>query len=365
MSEDIHNQQNGGSEDPAAQPCDVWQPLLTLAAAGEELEPAEQARLAEHLAQCAECSASLVHEKELLATLAAHREEPDAALLAACRAGLEDALDREEDRGWLRRTFLPLLPVTWLSPRPAWSAAVLVLIGFSIGLFGPRLLLRRAAPPQVAHSGANSAQSDALASLGVSASGNSPDDSASSALDLRTADVAAINVLPSAGSAPPRVELRLRSQQPVTVEGSADEGDVKNALLYVLTHSERFCPDVRLGAVDALGPCINDPDVRSALCRAVRRDRNAAVRLKALEALDGAGPQDIIRDTLLDALVGDQNPGVRVEAINALRDMAARGEVPSDDHMLSVLQERMQKDPNAYVRIQSAAVVRDLEPGEK
>jgi hypothetical protein len=189
---------------------------------------------------------------------------------------------------------------------------------------------------------------------------------APSPLDLRTADVAGINVLPSGGDDSPRVELQLRSQQPVTLSGTVDDDNVKDVLLSILRNGERFCPDVRLDAVDLLRARNNDPDVRSALCHAVRNDHNAAVRMKALEALDGTEPQDIVQQTLLDALVDDDNPGVRVEAINELRDLAAKGRVSSDDgHMLSVLRDRMQKDPNTYIRLQSAQVIRDLGPREK
>ena len=107
------------------------------------------------------------------------------------------------------------------------------------------------------------------------------------------------------------------------------------------------------------------PRFVAALCRAVRKDRNAAVRLKAIEALDGAGSQEMVRETLLDALVQDQNPGVRIEAVNALRNMAANGQMDSDDHMVDVLRERMQKDPNTYIRLQSAAAIRDIGPRQK
>ena len=120
------------------------------------------------------------------------------------------------------------------------------------------------------------------------------------------------------------------------MRGTVNDDDVKHVLMYILHNNQRFDPDVRLDAVDLLRTRNNDPDVRSALCQAVHTDHNAAVRLKALEALNGAEPQDIIRQTLLDALVDDQNPGVRVEAINALRDMAAKGQVDADDHLLAV-----------------------------
>jgi HEAT repeat protein len=177
--------------------------------------------------------------------------------------------------------------------------------------------------------------------------------------------VAGINVIPTSNNQPPQVELQVRSQQPIKVQGTVNNEDVKSLLINVLRNNDRFDPDVRLDAVDLLRARNNDQDVRSALCHAVHTDSNAAVRLKALEALNGAEPQDIIRQTLLDALVDDKNPGVRVEAINALRGMAAKGQVVPDDHMLAVLRERMRKDPNTYIRIQSAAAIRDLGPREK
>jgi HEAT repeat protein len=140
---------------------------------------------------------------------------------------------------------------------------------------------------------------------------------------------------------------------------------VKAALLTVVNGGDRFCPDIRLDAVECLRGRGNDPQVRAALCRAARQDHNAAVRLKAIEALDGAGSQEVVRQTLLDALVDDQNPGVRVEAVNALRNMAANGQMDSDDHTVDVLRERMQKDPNTYIRLQSAAAIRDIGPRQK
>jgi hypothetical protein len=255
-----------------------------------------------------------------------------------------------------------LVLTSWISPRPAWSGALLLIVGFSIGIFGPRLLNRPAKTsppaPSVASAPASSDANPTDAAEPVSpASGG--------ALDLRTADVAGINVLPTGGDEPPQVQLQLRAQRPVTLQGTVDNDDVKRTLLYILRNNERFDSDVRLSAVDLLRARNNDPEVRSVLCQAVHKDRNAAVRLKALEALNGAEPQDLVRNTLLDALVDDQNPGVRVEAINALRSMASKGQVVSDDRMLSVLRDRMQKDPNTYIRLQSAAAIRDFGPRQK
>ena len=344
-------------EDSAAQSCADWQPLLTLLAAGEELDPAEHSRLNAHLAACSSCSESLAQERDVLALLAANHLEPDASLLASARANLDDALDREEDRGWLARAFGLLLPTSWLAPRPAWSAAVLVLIGFTVGVLAPRLMRHQGASSPAGNSASN------VTSPGPSIV-NAPTDSIPTAIDLHSADVAGINVFPSSGEGPAHVEVQLRAQQPVTVQGTVDDDEVKNVLLDILAKGDRICPDIRLDAVDCLRSRGDDPDVRSALCRAVRKDHNAAVRLKALDALKAAEPDDSIRQTLLEALVEDQNPGVRVEAINALRGMAAKGQA-SDGHMASVLRDRMQNDPNTYIRLQSAAALGELGPRAK
>lgn len=352
------------SDDRKGQPCSDMEELLVLSAAGQELDPAEQAEVSEHLAHCEACAASFEQERELLALISAQRPEPDAVLLASCRAGLEDALDRQEERGWFRRSLRTLVPTSWTSPRPAWSAAMLVIVGFSVGVFGPRLFEHRvptpvSAGPVVANTPTTPESKPTDADVEPV---NTP---SSGPLDLRTAEVAGINVLPSGGDQPPEVELQLTAQRPITLQGTVDNDDVKRVLLYVLRNSERFDADVRLNAVDLLRARNNDPEVRSVLCRSVHSDRNAAVRLKALEALNGAEPQDLVRETLLDALVDDQNPGVRVEAINALRSMASKGQVTSDDHLLAILRDRMQKDPNTYIRLQSAAAIRDLGPRQK
>ena len=353
------------SADQSGQPCSDMEQLLVLSAAGQELDAAEQAEVSEHLAHCAACAASFEREREILALISAQRPEPDAALLASCRAGLEDALDRQEERGWFRRTLGVLVPTSWTSPRPAWSAAMLVIVGFSVGVFGPRLFEHPAKTIPPTSSVVNSP--DTSEAKPNDATIEPPNASASGPLDLRTAEVAGINVLPSAsgGNQPPEAEIQMMAQRPVTVQGTVDNDDVKRVLLYVLRNSERFDADVRLNAVDLLRARNNDPEVRSVLCKSVHTDHNAAVRLKALEALNGAEPQDLVRETLLDALVDDQNPGVRVEAINALRSMASKGQVTSDDHLLAILRDRMQKDPNTYIRLQSAAAIRDLGPRQK
>jgi len=341
--------------------CGAFEPKLILLLAGE-LDSREAEELQKHIHSCDGCGVAFEREAELLALLSSNRPEPDAALLASCRAGLFYSLDQQEERGWFSRIAGSFLPSSWIAPRPAWSAAFLLVVGFGVGLFGPRLLTH---PPAATRANQNSSGTLSAGPSADVGSGGAPSNSIISPLELHTADVAGINVFPAAENQLPEVQLHLNMQRPMIVSGTIDNDDVKHMLIHVLQDSQRNDPDVRLDAVDLLRIHNNDPEVRAALCRAAHLDHNAAVRLKAVEALDGADPQALIRQTLLDALVDDQNPGVRVEAINELRDMAVKGQVESDDHLLAVLQDRAKKDPSTYIRLQSAAVLRDLAPRQK
>ena len=149
---------------------------------------------------CSGCNQALSQDNEMLALLASKHTEPDAALLASCRAGLVDILDQQEEKGWLRRTIGALLPSSWISPQPAWSAALLVLIGFSVGMLGPRLLRDSAGK-----TGTNSSAASNNTAAGVPgvvtadpASASAPSAGLSS-LDMHTASVAGINVFPADG----------------------------------------------------------------------------------------------------------------------------------------------------------------------
>jgi HEAT repeat protein len=86
---------------------------------------------------------------------------------------------------------------------------------------------------------------------------------------------------------------------------------------------------------------------------------------------------------LIDALEHDANPGVRVEAVNLLvrslepgaldasdrepliaPDGVERPLDPSMEHVVRTLQELQRNDPNRYVRLRSAAALRQIGPRE-
>jgi HEAT repeat protein len=152
------------------------------------------------------------------------------------------------------------------------------------------------------------------------------------------------------------------SPTPTNIVGAPNDADIERALTFVLQNGERFDPGVRLDSLDVLRASAADPEVRRALCAACRADRNPGVRMKALESLEGFEQDPAVRQTLLDVLQGDSNAGVRVEAINLLVNSLRleAGSGPADPQTLGVLRDRLRNDPNNYVRLQSAAALREL-----
>jgi HEAT repeat protein len=180
----------------------------------------------------------------------------------------------------------------------------------------------------------------------------------------------------------------LNAEQPMELKGSVDDSDVRRVLTYVVKSGERFDPGMRLDCLDALKARAGDTEVRAALLGAARKDQNPAVRLKALEALRDSTSEDAVREVLLDTLKHDTNPGVRVEAVNllvnslekpeevsdtmempavaSLRDnsMVAAPVAPEVDASLATIIRELEilqhSDPSRYVRLRSAAALRQL-----
>lgn len=333
--------------------CAELKHLLVLYAC-DELDAGERAAIEEHTGQCPACATQLARELRLQQAIAAAERAPEPSeLLAQCRSELAEAIDdcgaRRARSSWLdalrpARWFVP-----WFAGHPALSSAGLILLGIVAGL----------ALPQWYRS--QTAQAPGRPALTVSASRLSEQ-------DLQTMGVAGINLVPDGSSGAPSVELHLIAEKPLVVQGSLDDTDVKRVLTYVVLNGQRFDSGVRLDSVDILRTRSSDREVREALCSAAHKDSNPGVRLRALEALRGFEQDDIVRLTLVDALARDPNPGVRVEAIDSLqtafRAMTEKGASREDQRLMQVLRDRMQRDPNNYVRLQSAAAIRQFGPRE-
>jgi HEAT repeats len=356
----------------------------------EEVNEYERQRIEEHLSLCASCAAQLAAERELWDAIGVARQgdgdlEAADILLAQCRSELAEKLDdlsaaptheRWQPFGWVRR---------WMALRPAWSGAMLVFFGI---LLGAEVIpwLQSGIPGN-----SNGRVVNVLASQKLT------DD------QLSKMAVAGINLSPYPNAAPGTIQLQLRAEQPMTLSGNADDSNVRRVLTYVVENGERFDAGVRLDCLDALKAQARNAQVQQALLTAGRKDQNPAVRMKALEALRDAASEDNVREAMLDALTHDSNPGVRVEVVNMLvRSLgnngpsgvsgdlaelpilldnldetsddarvsslgdpsAATWNGPSAEKVIRTLEELQKNDPSRYVRLRSAAALRQIGPRE-
>jgi len=337
----------------------------------DEVNEKERELMESHLASCKACSDQLAEEKGFHSALVSTPQSADeldrsGILLSQCRSELEEALDdlsapplEEHWRplGWLRR---------WMALRPAWSGAMLVLVGI---LAGAQLV------PWLQRNSNNSGQA-----MNVRAPQPLTPE------QLRNMVVSGVSFSPSSGSDSPTVQVQISAEQPMVLTGNADDSRMRQILTQVVQNSERYDAGMRLDCLDALKAAVRDLQVRGALLNAARKDQNPAVRMKALEALREAAGEDDVREAILDALEHDSNPGVRVEAVNLLvgslqseapsADAPATPEAPvvapaptapgSEDfeQVVKVLQELQRRDPNRYVRLRSAAALRQIGPRE-
>jgi len=346
--------------------CAEIAPLLVFYAC-DEVEPAEREAIDAHLAVCALCTAQLAEEREMQVALVstfqpADQLDPSGALLAQCRSELSELLDDLSAPplqehwmpfGWVRR---------WMALRPAWSAAVLILLGLAVGTQVALWIPGR---------------DGGAPGFGVGQAMNVKAAAPLTNEDLSKMAVAGVNFAPGTDASSGTVQLQVRTEQPFVLSGSVDDSEVRRVLTYVVANGERFDPGVRLDCLDALKSHTGDEEVRHALLAAARKDHNAAVRMKALEALRDSSGDDSVRDTLLDALEHDANPGVRVEAVNLLvrslegADLsgsdADASQIPADpsvDRVIRALEGLQRRDPNPYVRLRSAAALRQIGPRE-
>jgi hypothetical protein len=350
--------------------CKEIAPLLVFYLCDEVSEDEHQ-QIEAHLANCTSCSALLAEDHQLQSVMLAGPQTADeldasGVLLSQCRSELAESLDdlsapplQEHWRpfGWLRR---------WMALRPAWSGALLVFFGI---LVGTQVL------PWMQDGNNNT-------------TGQTMNVMARPKFRPEDMKFSGISFSPSPGSDAPNVQLQFNPDQPIVLSGSVEDSDIRGALTFVVENGERFDAGMRLDCLDALKTVVRDQQVRSALIGAALKDQNPAVRMKALESLRGAASDDAVRQTLLQALQHDSNPGVRVEAVNVLvaslqgdqsdsQEMAPDAPVvasspkpeESDDvasinRVVLVLQRLQHQDPSRYVRLRSAAALRQIGPRE-
>jgi len=192
-----------------------------------------------------------------------------------------------------------------------------------------------------------------------------------------------VNIAPAPDAAPGTVQVQVRTEQPLILTGSADDPDLRRVLTYLIENGEQSDPGMRLDCLEALRGRASDMEIRRALLFAARKDQNVAVRMKAIESLRDIASDGAVRETLIDALEHDPNPGVRVEAVNLLvrsletgtsagmngpMELPARPAAPGGDRsverLLRTLQQLERSDPNRFVRLRSAAALKQIGPRE-
>src|SRR6202165_23304 len=352
--------------------CKDVAPLLVFYAC-DEVSDRERKQIEAHVANCEGCATQLAEENKLQEAMVAAPQPADeldssGILPPQVRKGVSQTPGHSSPPpiqehwrpfGWLRR---------WMALRPAWSGALLVLFGIVVGV---QVL------PWLANGNHGNAHGQAM---NVMAKPRLTDDQLSKMV------VGGINFPPSTGSGSPDVQLQLSAEEPLVLNGNVQDSDMRRVLTYVVENGERFDAGVRLDCLEALKAASRDQQVRQALIAAARKDQNPAVRMKALESLRDASSDDDVRQALLDALQQDANPGVRVEAVNVLvgalqpRESKETALAPPDatpvvkpgrpeedqsvERVVRALQQLQHRDPSRYVRLRSAAALRQIGPRE-
>lgn len=340
--------------------------LLVFYTCGETSEPENQ-QIEKHLALCEACASQLTEERSLHESLmealhASEQMDSGGILLSQCRSELAEALD-DLSAPPLRQ---PWKPLGWLRSvmvlRPVLSGATLVLFGAAVGTQVVPWISERFNP------GAG------VIPVHISASPKFTDE------QLANMAVAGISLTPTQDGMPGGLQVHVRTEEPMVLSGSVDDPDLRRVLTYVVENGDQTEAGVRLDCLDALRLRTSDADVRRALLYAAQKDQNPAVRMKAMDSLRDAATDPKVRETLIGALEHDANAGVRVEAVNLLvhslevesanavhgvePTVAPEGfERPLDPSLLEVvrtLQELERRDPNANVRLRSAAALRQI-----
>jgi hypothetical protein len=329
----------------------------------DELDPQERSNLDAHLAGCADCATAVKREAHLHSAIVSFGQPADSLdrsglLLARCRSELSEKLDDERAKSG-KSPWRMVSPASWwetlrhtLIYHPAPTMAMLLVAGFIAGVAGQRTSIPVPPPVIVAQR---------PASMAPVSSASTPRPQLTDQ-QLQSVDNAHIAWVTPSGSRTPTVQVQLMSPVPMDIVGAPDDADIERALMFVL-RNERFDPDARIDSLDVLRTRAADAGVRESLLAAARMDPDPGVRIKALEALQGYQGDASVWQALLDSLESDDNAGVRVTAVSLLvsalgAQAAAAGSV--DPQTVEVLRDRQHNDPNRYVRLQSAAALRQI-----
>jgi hypothetical protein len=279
-----------------------------------ELSFEEEQSFQDHLEACPECRREFEAQQRLHNALSDRQVEPHPALLARCRSDLAahlqaPALRSKGLRHWWGR--IVDLRVGALA-RPVGALALVAL-----GFFAARWTSSPAAAPRLAAPG-----------------------------EPTVTRVRYLNAEPSGN-----VQVQVEETRQRTFTGSPENDQIRRLLMAAARESSD--PGVRAESMDLLKVREPRSELRPVLLYALQHDPNPGVRLKALDALKNDAANREVRDALSSVLLADDNPGVRAQAIDLLVQHKEESTVP-------VLQELVQKEDNAYVRLRCQRALEEM-----
>jgi hypothetical protein len=307
-----------------------YRELLTLSIY-DDLDPADRETLDQHVRTCDACRAEMNELARLQTALGRkRRSEPTEHLLQEARTQLRAALRVERSKPTLSERLSNWIPV---APVYRWSmaAAAMLVIGIFIGRYAwaPKpAIVATVLPPKTATTNA----SDPMPPSGVQIT------------NVRFVD---------SDASDGQVEFTFDAIHPMRIKGNIQDPKVQRVLVYAIANEN---PGVRLRAVNTLKeyPAEKpDPEVKTALIKALKSDKNEGVRKEAMTVLQKMEMDDQIKAAFLFVLKNDSNPMLRIEAIKSLQSEH------KDKDVQEVLKDKQQSDDNSYIRLKAKSLLHE------
>ncbi len=296
-----------------------------------ELSFDEEELVEVHIDECAACRQALAREKALFAALDSVELVPTPEALAESRAEL---------RGRLALAGAPARTDQRLSTAQAQGSGFWDKIreGFTIHFhFAPGI--------------AQVAGAAAMLVLGFLTARVAPNSFLGNWRSAGMVEPATSRVRYVEPVSPGRVQIVLDETRQRVLSGSVDDQAIQRLLLTAA--KDPSDAGLRVESVDLLKNNSQSAEIRKALVYSLQHDPNAGVRLKALDGLKQFAEDPDTRQALTQVLLKDENPGVRTQVIDLLVQRHT-------DAMVGVLQELMEKEDNAYIRMRCQKVLQEM-----
>jgi hypothetical protein len=156
------------------------------------------------------------------------------------------------------------------------------------------------------------------------------------------------------------VDIQYDLVRSARLKAGIDDERVQRALAQAVMNDDNA--GARLQAINTISAYVANPravEIKRALIRAVKTDSNPGVRKQALYVLYQMPFDDEIKQACFDVLATDGNEGLRIAAINILAVAVLDGHLEGKE-ILDAVGQRLQKDDNDYIRIQTGTFLQEV-----